>query len=186
MTRPISFLLILLLAMTGCSVISSPVRQQALSDIPFRTLADSGDLYIGETVILGGYILSTENKADTTVIEVIQSPLSMNHEPKAKDRTEGRFLVSHKGFLDPEVYQKDRKITVAGKIAGFLTREIGNCPYTCLQIDSVELYLWPKLEESGRDALYYYDPFFYAPWHYPYYYPLRKGPLYWYPHYPYW
>jgi outer membrane lipoprotein len=66
-------------------------------------------------VILGGYILETKNLTDETIVEVLQAPLTFQVEPKSKDLSEGRFIVSHKGFLDPEVYNKDRKLTVANQ-----------------------------------------------------------------------
>lgn len=174
---------ILLIFSVSCSVISRQIREESLSSVPFRTLVQSGDQYIGKTVILGGHILETENKAGETIIKVIQTPLSFWDEPTSKDKTEGRFIVLHKGFLDPEVYSKDRQITVAGTIVGRQTEEIGLCPYACLKIESREIHIWPEYEY--RDYFPYDDPF-YSPYHY--YYPYRRYPYYRYPppYYPYW
>jgi outer membrane lipoprotein len=152
--------------------------------MPFRTLVQNAGEYTGQTVILGGTIIGTENRAEETLITVLQAPLAPMDYPADKDKSEGRFIVRHKGFLDPEVYRKDRLITVAGTISGFRTEQIGSCPYECLTIDSKEIYLWP---EENRNYYMYDDPFmwygdpFYHPFYRGYYYPYGR-----FPHYPYW
>jgi outer membrane lipoprotein len=42
----------------------------------------------------------------------------VGEEPDLRDLSQGRFVVYFKGFLDPEVYAKDRAITVAGMVIG--------------------------------------------------------------------
>ena len=154
--------------------------------MPFKALLERAELYTTKTVVLGGYILETENKAGETIIKVLQSPLGFWDEPSEKDRSEGRFIVVHKGFLDQEVYRKDRLITVAGVISGLEVDDVGSCPNACLKIESREIHLWP--EYDYRDYYYpYYDdyPFYYSPAH-PYYYRYRSYPYNYYPYSPYW
>jgi outer membrane lipoprotein len=194
----IALVSVFLLFSVSCSVISREVRDEAMAPVPFKTLVQNAGEYTGQTVILGGYIIGTENKPEETLITVLQTPLSTMDYPYYKDKSEGRFIVRHQGFLDPEVYRRDRRITVAGTIAGLQTEQIGSCPYTCLTIDSREVYLW-----SDEDRDYYYDdPFlwygdpFYHPlerrFYYPYYrhnHPYNRrfySPYGGYPYYPYW
>ncbi len=165
----------ILLSTASCSVISRQIRDESIPPIPFRTLVSDAGQYIGQTVILGGYVLETNNLADETIITVLQSPLKGRHEPRSRDLSEGRFLVSFKGFLDPEVYKKDRKITVAGKVVGQESHKIYECPRPCLIIESREIYLWPKYEYRYYDPYYYH---WYDPYHYWYPYDYR-----WYRHY---
>ena len=152
----------------SCSVISQQVRKEAMAPVNFKILVQETDKYLGNTVILGGYILEIQNLADRSSIKVLQVPLGSGENPKSRDDSKGRFIISHKGFLDPEVYSKDRKVTVAGTIVGTVVEKIDQFAQTYLKIESREIYLWPKEEEY--DWPYYYDP-----WYYPY-------PYYWHPY----
>ena len=169
---------LIFLSTAACSVISQQVRDESEPPISYRTLLEEADRYTGKNVILGGYILETKNQLGETTIEVLQTPLEFRDEPKAKERSEGRFIVLHKGFLDPEVYSKDRKITVAGTVLGTTIQKVGDHPFPCLQIESREIYIWPQYDRDYRaryyDYWYYPYPYF-DPWYYPY-------PYYWYHH----
>lgn len=173
-------------ATASCSAISSSVRREALPSMPFGVLIENAETNRGRTVILGGYILETRNNADKTVVTVLQTPLGFNDEPRSRDLSEGRFTVFHMGFLDPEIYRKDRRITVAGTLSGMTKEKIGGCPFDCLALETREIYLWP--EYDARDyppPFYYYDPFFYDPFfYYPYSTPFRTRPFYPYRYYP--
>ncbi|MEW6519855.1 MAG: Slp family lipoprotein [Thermodesulfobacteriota bacterium] len=174
MLKNIPLLIVLLLFTISCSVISREIRNEAMAPMPFRTLAENAGQYTGQTVILGGFILSTENKADETLITVLQTPLSSMDYPSGKDQSQGRFIVVHKGFLDPEVYRQNRRITVAGTIAGLRTEQIGSCPYACLTIESRQIYLWKKnlhRDYYWDDPYWRHDPFYWygGPYYDPYY-----------------
>jgi outer membrane lipoprotein len=158
---------------TSCAVISQQIRDESIGPVPFNILVQDADKYKGKTVILGGYILETQNLADESIVKVLQTPLGSGETPKSKDLSKGRFIILKKGFLDPEIYRKDRKITVAGTVAGIMIEKVNHFPQPYLEIKSREIYLWPKEE-------YYYTPPYYDPWYYPY-------PFFWrpYPFYPY-
>jgi outer membrane lipoprotein len=136
-----------------------------------------GDKHIGDTVILGGYILQTDNTAEQSTLLVLQAPLGYGQEPKAKDYTQGRFIVVHEGFLEPEIYSKDRKITVAGVIIGQEKIKIDAFPQPHLKIRSREIFLWPERQTPYHDNYYDYDPWFCPnfdcwPWY-------RRHPFFW-------
>ena len=155
----------------SCSVISQQIRKESMAPVNFKILVQDADKYLENTVILGGYILETQNLADTSSIKVLQVPLGLGETPKSRDDSEGRFIISHKGFLDPEIYSKDRKVTVAGTIVGTVVEKVGHFAQPYLKLESREIYLWPKEE--------YYPGPYYDPWYYPY-------PYHWYsyPYYP--
>jgi outer membrane lipoprotein len=157
--RLILCLLVLMLP-AACAVISQQVRSEAEPDVPFKTLLADVEKYRGRTVILGGYILEINNQASATIIKVLQVPLKIGEEPGLKDRSEGRFHILHKGFLDPEVYSKDRAITVAGSVMGSDIEKIGDNQIPYLKIETREIYLWPEYETGPPP---------YPPWPYPYY-----------------
>jgi outer membrane lipoprotein len=156
-----------MLLQASCTVMSKQVRTEALPPIPFKKLLAEADRYKGRIVILGGYILETGNLESETIIKVLQVPFRFGEEPDLKDRSQGRFKIYHKGFLDPEVYTKDRAITVAGEVLGSDYEEIGRDRIQYLKLSDRQIYLWPEFETRPPP---------YPPWPYPYY---------WY-RYPYW
>ena len=161
--------------MVSCSVISAQVRNESVTPAHFKTLVSKADHYIGDTVILGGYILETKNSADQSTLAVLQSPLGFGQEPKSKDHTQGRFIVLHKGFLEPEVYAKDRKITVAGTVIGQVAEKVDGFLHPYVKIQSIELFLWPK--EAYPYRVPFYDPWncsYFNCWHW-----HRRHPFYW-------
>ena len=46
---------------TSCSVISQQIRKESMAPVDFKILVQEADKYLGNTVILGGYILETQN-----------------------------------------------------------------------------------------------------------------------------
>jgi outer membrane lipoprotein len=141
----------------SCSVISKQVRNEAQPPVALETLVRQADKYAGKTVILGGYILEVENVRGQTLISVLQSPLTFQDYPKSKSQSEGRFLVLHKGSLDPEVYTKDNKLTVAGRVLGLSRDEVDTCPDPCLKLESREIYIKPVIEYDYPSTYDYYD-----------------------------
>ena len=170
--RTLQIIIISLFSLTAtvsCSVISQQVRSESEpSSVPFKTLIAEIDKYHGHTVILGGYILETRNLESETILKVLQVPFRFGEEPDTKDRSQGRFMVYNSGFLDPEVYKKDRVITVAGKVIGSVVETIGADRFQYLKIENREIYLWP---DYNNQPPYYYPRIYPYYWdRYPYYY----------------
>ena len=149
----------------GCAVIRPEVKDEALPPIALSVLIKDVNKYKGETVIMGGYVVSVENKAEHTRIVAVQAPLGIGQKPKTKDLSEGRLVLVYSGFIDPEVYTKDRLVTVGGKISGSsITEQQPSYPY--LQLEVQDIHLWP-IEEPYREPYWaddYYDPFYYPWW----------------------
>lgn len=174
--RIYSLLLVGLLLLPACaSVFPKEVRKAAV-EADFQELRNNTQSYVGKTAILGGYILKTENLADHSVILVLQTPLAYGYEPKSRDLSEGRFMVINEGFLDPEIYEEWRAITVAGEILGKENVLVGNYSYPMLKISARNIRLWSEPD-------YYYDPYYYDPfypWPGPYYrYRMGYYPYHW-------
>lgn len=161
--------------MSACGpTISKQLRQQA-APVAFEQLSRQTNAYKGEVVILGGYILETVNNPDTSIIEVLQTPLDSRDKPKTRDLSKGRFLIRSERFLDPEIYSQGRKLTVAGKVVGVQEQPLDKTTYRYPVIEALELHLWPAEEPSVSP----YPPYYYG-WPHPWW------P--WYPwyHHPYW
>jgi outer membrane lipoprotein len=154
------------LLLMSCSVISNQVRKEAVSVSSFAALVKDVEQYRDQTIIVGGSVLKVDNQTSGTVITALQVPLKSGDKPGSKDQSDGRLIISTPQFLDPEVYTKGRKITVAGKIIGSSRDEVGTAPIPYLKLESIELHLWPQYQPS-RYYYPHYSPFW--AWNDPWY-----------------
>lgn len=157
----------------ACAVMPEEVTRAALpADTSFLALVQDTGAYLGKEVIVGGYVLEVVNQAEQSRILVLQAPLGTGQEPKAKDLSQGRLILLHAGFIDPEVYAKERKITVAGKLLGSSTTDTPKEPYPYIRIQTSHIHLWPMEREVSRDPRWDYrgyPPYSYPwGWRYPY------------------
>ena len=118
----------ILLGAIGCAVIPAEVSQNALHDMPLAELIRDAGRFRGETVVVGGYVVEVTNLEDQSRIIAVQAPLGIAQEPRAKDLSQGRIVIRSQGFIDPEVYKKERKITVAGNRHGQFADRAGPVP----------------------------------------------------------
>jgi outer membrane lipoprotein len=163
-----------LVSLSGCThTFSKEFRQQVSAPIPFQELLEQAEVYKGERVILGGYVLEVSNERDGTFLKILQAPLDSQEKPKSRDLSEGRFLVRTQKFLDPEIYSQDRGVSIGGKVAGVQTQPLGKGTYRYPVIEAEELHLWPKQQPGAR---YDYPYYWYPPW---YFYPYHPHPWRW-------
>jgi len=100
-------------------VISKDIRVKVDPSLTFEKVIRNPIAYKGKTVVWGGEIVETLNQKNrTTEIEVFQIPLDSSDAPKVSNVSEGRFLILVNKYLDPYLYRKGRRITVAGEILG--------------------------------------------------------------------
>ena len=149
--------------LSGCAVMSQEIQDKALQDLSFPELIAGADRYQGQTVIVGGYIVSVENLKDQSRMVAVQTTLGLGQEPESKDLSSGRLILIYKGFLDPEVYTKDRRITVGGRILGSSAHDPkASFPYLKIAVD--EIHLWP-VRKPAPAYPYWYDDYWYPyPW----------------------
>lgn len=171
--RAIGVLMIFML-LGSCSVISNPMKKEAGAKVSFSHLVEYTDGYLGQTIILGGYVVEVENNEKTTLITVLQAPLDVIDSPVSRDKSQGRFIVSVDGFLDPAVYEKDRSVTVAGIVEPPIYRNIGTKQVKYINVKSREIFLHPKKTPVYDDPFYrnypyrnypYDNSLFYYRWH---------------------
>lgn len=173
--RPQCFILILLILIASCAPFPKEVTQDVTEDITFAEVLKTPDAFKGRTVIWGGVIVETLPRADETLVIVRQTALDLSKQPKDLDKSEGRFLVRYKGFLDPAIYAKDRELTIVGTISGRDERAVGEYRYRYPVLDARALRLWEK-----RDPYYYHDPWTWDPLFYPWGpYPGHRYPYRW-------
>ena len=129
---------------SGCAhVISKDLRIKVDPSLTFGQVTQNPSAYKGKTVVWGGEIVETLNqKNGTTEIEVFQVPLDSRDAPKASNASEGRFLILVNKYLDQNLYQKGRRITVAGEILGEQIKPLGEMDYRYPLILSKQIHLW--------------------------------------------
>jgi len=113
----------------------------------------------------GGVILDTRPEADHTCFEILSRQLKKSMRPVNKDQSSGRFIACKPGFYDPEVFKKDREVTVTGKIIYIDSRKVGEFDYNYPVVDIDFISLWPE----PRERLYYdgWGPYNAYYWSYP-------------------
>lgn len=168
------FFFFLLLFPLGCAhVISTDLRAQVDHNLTFHQVIQNPNAYKGKMVVWGGEIIQVMNQKDgKSLIEVFQRPLGWREEPKETVASEGRFLALADKYLDPYLFQKGRRVTVAGEILGEEIKPIGQMDYRYPLLLSKQIYLWEE---------YYYYPVPYYPYYYGSWwgYPYWWGPSYW-------
>lgn len=156
-----------LMLLSGCaSQIPASIKTPPIPDTEFQQAKQSVNTYQNQNVRWGGKIISVENKADSTWIEILASPLNSYGKPSYRKSYEGRFIARVNGFLDPEHYSKDRNLTIFGTIETEFVKRIDEYPYSYPLVNVKEYYLWP--EYRHYTARYRY-PYFHG-YYYPYYY----------------
>jgi outer membrane lipoprotein len=155
------FVIVLFMAaVSGCSYpISQQLRQEALKGETFPTVLKDPTAYTGSIVLWGGVIIDTETLNKGSEMYVLQTPLDYLDKPEAKRYSQGRFIARSATFLDPEIYMKGRKITLAGEIVGKEARPLDQSQYTYPVVAIKELHLWQRTKE-------YVYPYPYWDWYY--------------------
>jgi outer membrane lipoprotein len=151
------------------SNIPEAIRSAPPSDVRAAEVQRAPETYRGTLVRWGGSIVAVRNLKNETRIEVVSRRLDGTGRPLAEDRSDGRFIASVSGFLDPAVYSNGRDITVTGRVEGAVEQQIGEFAYTYPLVQSETIYLWEALPPPGRYRDYdpfWHDPFY--PWGYPY------------------
>ncbi|NWF94330.1 MAG: Slp family lipoprotein [Syntrophaceae bacterium] len=161
--RPFLLLFVAVL-ISGCAhVISKDLRQKMDPSLTFTQILQSPNTYQGKTVLWGGEIIQTLNQKDgSTLIEVFQKPLGWRGEPRETFASEGRFLVIAEKYLDPYLFCKGRRITVAGEIHGEKIKPVGEMDYRYPLVLSKQIYLWK--EYYYPPAAYPYELWWSYPW----------------------
>lgn len=140
--------LLSLLLLAGCS--SKPVlpTEGANRDISAKQVIDTGKQYVGNRVLWGGVIISSNNLEGRTRLELLAYPLDSNLRPLTDKQAGNRFLVYQQGYLETADYSAGRQVSVVGTISGIEEGRLGEVSYKYPTIEAEQLHLWPV--ESGE------------------------------------
>ncbi len=147
---------IALLGTFGCRYpIARQYREVARNGVTVPMVQADPEQSKGDIVIWGGKVLEVSNRAGSTEITVLASALDSGEEPLGDAYSEGRFIARADGFLDPEVYARGRKVTLAGEVTGTQERPVGETQYAYPVVGIKQIYVW--------SAYGYYDQRYYYP-----------------------
>ncbi len=151
------------LALAGCASVPPQLAGQNFDAITPQQAAQQGGH--GDRVRWGGNIVSVNPESDKTCFEILSRALFDDARPRPRSQSSGRFIACGRGFYDPELYKKDREITVTGTLAGTQKHPVGGYDYTYALVDADNIYLWPERRPDDQRGAwpYYYDPFW-GPW----------------------
>lgn len=138
-----------LLAGCAASPVSKPLRLAAERDVTFERAAKGPEAFKGSLVIWGGYVVDTVNVSSGTEVTVLDTPLNGDDGPMPPEASAGRFLAKFDKFLDPAIYSKGAKVTVAGRIAGWEMQPLGKIQYAYPVLKAEEIHLWPQEKPSS-------------------------------------
>jgi outer membrane lipoprotein len=166
---PLSILLFSLFLLAGCASTKVPkaISTPAADDIRVDEVQQHKQQFTHAKVRWGGDIISVENLAQETRIEILSRPLNDEGKPKDDRRSIGRFIARIEGYLESEEYPKNRLMTITGTLLEVEQKPVGDYPYPYPVVEVEAYYLWP--EQKVYSHPYYYDPF-YDPFYYPYWY----------------
>ncbi len=172
----LSFILMVFTGSACATVIPKDVMQKVNGNITFEALKRDPTAYKGEMVLLAGVIVKNTNSPKGTTLEIYQTQMDWEKRPVHKDVSEGRFLAESKDFLDPEIYGKQREVTIAGTVQGIKFIKLSEMAYPYPVIRAKAIHLWKKAKPLPYEPWYPmgapWGPWgFWGPWY---------GPPYWY------
>jgi len=169
------FLLLLTICVGCASKPASSISQAVVDEVTLTQARSAGDAYLGSIVRWGGIVTEVENKADKTWVFLVGRALRDDEKPISDSPSEGRFIASFDGFIDPLVYKAGRPLTVVGSIEGSTVRPIGEYDYQFPIVTVRDSHLWADPVKTrvyyAPPPYWYYDMHYYHP--YPYRYRYR-------------
>lgn len=131
------------LAATGCATSpldTSGVTSRATPSQVVEAMPGSR----GERVQWGGQIVSIVNRDQSTHIEVLSYPVARDGFPNSYRKPTGRFVLEHRGFLEPVDYAPGRTVTVVGTVDSLIETSVGEAVFVVPLVRADQLKLWPE------------------------------------------
>jgi starvation-inducible outer membrane lipoprotein len=130
-------------ASLGPPTFDAEVTKNVNPGITFALLQQNPEAYKGQTVLLGGQIVSADLTSDGLVnIEVKQKPLDSNQKPIVSSRLGGVFLIQFPGRDLKEIHIGNL-VSVVGTVAGTKIQYLAGLSYPILLINAQALNYWP-------------------------------------------
>ncbi len=162
------FFVVILFSLSSCApVLSRTYMREGEREVSFAELRENPGAFKGRLYVFGGIIAKTKFTPAGSEVEAVHVPVDSRGYFEDRGRSEGRFLAAISGSrsLDPAVYRRGRRVTLAGVFVSTRKGRIDEMEYEYPVFEIKQIYLWPR--ERYVIPPNYYDPWFYP---YPYYY----------------
>jgi len=159
------FLIFTAFIIAGCSVFPKSITSDVNRNLTLEQVQANPAQYAGQKVLWGGIILNTENLEKHTQIEVLESELSFDERPY-NGESRGRFLIQSPGYLDTNIFAKNKRVSVVGTVKGTQTGMIGKMDYQYPVVEPLDIRVFEPRPARGEYEYPYY-PHMYGPY-YPY------------------
>ncbi|HYE38108.1 Slp family lipoprotein [Methylocaldum sp.] len=137
--------------LSGCgSVLSRKAMDQVNPNLSPDIVLKNPKAFIGQTVLVGGTILSSENLQEGTLVEVLTYPTDRRGNPQLDEPALGRFLLLYPGYLDTLIYQQGRKVVAAGRIIGERVTDTGETNRAFPLLHPLEIELLSEYDTGPR------------------------------------
>jgi outer membrane lipoprotein len=123
--------------------ISSLVRAEADPTLTLPRVQENPKGYIGSVVIWGGVLSTVSRSAEGSRLLVIQAPLDSHGYPQTRV-TQGEFIAWTAKSLDPQVYRKGFKITLAGEIDDVEEKKLSSTEYPLPVLRIIQIHTWDE------------------------------------------
>lgn len=149
--KPLRYcLLVGLVLLTGCvGNTPRPAGLTGLSSPTPQAVGRAGTVDPSLRMLWGGVILNVENRADSTLLEILAYPLDDDGRPMLDEAQQGRFLALHDDFLEPRDFAQGREVTLAGHLRDLVLGRVGKSDYEFPRLEVRASHLWPK-QAKGR------------------------------------
>ncbi|MGB8636036.1 MAG: Slp family lipoprotein [Rhodanobacteraceae bacterium] len=144
-----------LLVLAGCAADPVYPPTWATSMAEPRQVATAPETAADARVIWGGEIISVENKADHTEVQVLGFPLDKNQIPRADDTGDGRFIAVLPGFVEPLDYPVGGWVTMQGHIQGVRNDRVGQAPYVFPLLKVHAAHVWSQQDMQQRSNVHF-------------------------------
>jgi len=140
--------------------------------LTYAQLRTAPETYRGQTITLGGKVLSAKRLKEETRIEILQLPLASSLKPTFDLSTsQGRFLATKKQFLDPATVPSGTFVTITGEVTGSVILPLDEMDYTYPVVEIKNLRVWSQEEEPPRIRPYIGPGYYGGPYWSPYWRP---------------
>lgn len=140
--------------------------------LTYAQLRAAPETYRGQSITLGGKVLTAKRLKEGTRIEILQLPLASSLKPTLDlSASQGRFLGTKKEFLDPATIPSGTFVTVTGEVTGSIILPLDETDYTYPVVEIKSLRVWSKEEEPPRIRPYIGPGYYWGPYWSPYWRP---------------
>lgn len=139
----------LFLIAAGCATGQDSNDSTQPPQIPFMQVSATPDSYRGQTVTWGGEVLSARRLKEGTRIEILQLPLTSSLQPTMElNKSQGRFVVLQREFLDPATVPTGTFVTITGELAGSIKLPLDETEYLYPIVELKTMKVWARVEDQ--------------------------------------